>query len=172
MRECGRKTGSLEVPPERQAWVKQWLPAAHKLAYQYANCYGGDQDEWVGEAYMGLIQAVQNFDQSLGFKLSTFIFRCIKTRLWHALKSMKRDYRRVLREAESVETCYGLKARREGVAEALVAPWMEAIDERGMLILRLRYNGLTMAQIAEQVGVTKERVRQILEECYKLATAA
>jgi len=56
------------------------------------------------------------------------------------------------------------RMRRSCMASHLVVPdWWDSMADRNALILQRRLSGQTLGQIGDDVGLTKERIRQIVE---------
>ena len=134
--------------------------------------------QWPGEAEyadlihegrIGLWLAILHFDAGRGFTFSTYAARTIRNRVWNAVKQAGR--------AEG-----WLEPQRAGDSlTAILARWQQEQlhhafeDELGCLseclrqVLELAYGWggeapLSLAAIGQQIGVSRERVRQLHDE--------
>lgn len=139
-----------------------------------------DPADLISEGNLALLRAVNKFDWSRGYRFSTYACRAI-------LKSFSRVATRTSRYRGHFPTEYDpvldrsdhLERRREDVVEDCVHELREILDgtqgklsqvERDVIKARFALDqpapptsgrGKTLEQVGEQIGVTKERVRQI-----------
>ena len=124
-----------------------------------------------------LMNAVEKFDFSRGFRFSTYATRAIRRDLYRAIVSRHSQLRRF---------CSGLDELMAGIVEPTpvrLAPgpgrvmydkmqqMLDRLDPRESFVLRARFgfeneNGktTTYSKIGRELGVSKERVRQIAEK--------
>lgn len=131
-----------------------------------------EYDELLSEGNMILVNAVDKFDFSRGFRFSTYATHAIQR---HFYRLMQRRQRRKSREVSTpTEILSDIVSSREQeapldhlVAEALISRFDDCLDEREAVILRERFglNGgdssETLKVVADKVGLSKERVRQL-----------
>lgn len=177
-----------EVPkltPEQSRLVAENQGLVYKAAKKYLNC-GLDFDDLVGEGQLGLLHACVGFDPSRG-AFSTYATWCIWGTIKHALTHKSRvikipaDQQAELNESGGSHLAIseaqlgwslasipedrdaGLSDNREAVEMAVAS--LSTLPERHATILRLRFGigteRQTLREIADDLGVTKERVRQI-----------
>ena len=142
--------------------------------------HGVDLSDLISEGNLALLRAVNKFDCSRGFRLSTYACRAI-------LKSFSRVASRASRYRgyfptefdPALEKSDHLERRRRAIREHCVDELRNILEENlGLLsdverkVIRARFalddipghrpgKGQTLEQVGEQIGVTKERVRQI-----------
>jgi len=138
----------------------------------------GDCDfaEVVSEGNMALLRAVEKFSVDRGFKFSTYACRAIIKAF--SRTSMKHNRHRTRFPVEfepDLEKSDWSQRRRENVEEDLVGELRSIVDgnlaelsDIEQTVLRRRFNWeaenpapLTLEQVGQIIGVTKERVRQI-----------
>jgi RNA polymerase primary sigma factor len=128
--------------------------------------------ECVSDGNLALIQAVDGFDFARGNKFSTYATLAIRH---HLARSRRRSIRRVGQSLVPYEE--DLIAPDSGVEEpeheeardrmkSAVGRWLGRLDERERRVLASHYGigdapGQTLVQIGRELGITKERVRQI-----------
>jgi RNA polymerase sigma factor (sigma-70 family) len=138
----------------------------------------GDVDfaEVVSEGNMALIRAVDKFNVDRGFKFSTYACRAIlKAFSRTALKSSRHKSRFPVEFEPDMEKSDWQDRRRDQVEEDCIDE-LKAIVDRNLAdlsnveetVIRRRFNWqqqeehpLTLEEVGQIIGVTKERVRQI-----------
>jgi RNA polymerase sigma factor (sigma-70 family) len=138
----------------------------------------GDVDfaEIVSEGNMALIRAVDKFNVDRGFKFSTYACRAIlKAFSRTALKSSRHRTRFPVEFEPEMEKSDWTDRRRDAVEEDCIDE-LKAIVDRNLAdlsqveetVIRRRFNWkqeeetpLTLEEVGQIIGVTKERVRQI-----------
>jgi RNA polymerase sigma factor (sigma-70 family) len=138
----------------------------------------GDVDfaEIVSEGNMALIRAVDKFNVDRGFKFSTYACRAIlKAFSRTALKSSRHRTRFPVEFEPEMEKSDWTDRRRDAVEEdcidelkAIVDRNLAELSEVEETVIRRRFNWkqeeespLTLEEVGQIIGVTKERVRQI-----------
>ncbi|EQD60197.1 sigma-70 factor, partial [mine drainage metagenome] len=136
-----------------------------------------DFGDLISEGNMALLRAVEKFDAARGFKFSTYACRAIlKSFSRIAVKSNR--YRTMFPTEfdPGMERSNEMDIRRQSVAKDAVEDLQEIIErnsaeltdvERRVIEARFAVNRpedtdtMTLAEVGEVIGVTKERVRQI-----------
>jgi RNA polymerase primary sigma factor len=138
----------------------------------------GDVDfaEVVSEGNMALIRAVDKFNVDRGFKFSTYACRAIlKAFSRTALKSSRHKMRFPVEFEPDMEKSDWTDRRRDAVEEdcidelkAIVDRNLADLSDTEQTVIRRRFNWqqeeespLTLEEVGQIIGVTKERVRQI-----------
>ncbi len=136
-----------------------------------------DFGDLISEGNMALLRAVEKFDAARGFKFSTYACRAIlkgfsriavKSNRYHAMFPTEFD--------PTMERSNEMDVRRQSVAKDAVEDLHDIIErnsadltdvERRVIEARFAVNrsddtdSMTLAEVGEVIGVTKERVRQI-----------
>lgn len=159
----------------RTAYVAGLLPMAYKLAGKYAKRSGHPFDELLSAAFLGLANAADKFNPSLGYAESTYGHYAIERAIWAELNRKKAD--RFEQFPELNHKLYYNDDAAEIVADhrdndrsperneqrRIVAGMLRCLEPRARKMLRLRImRGQTLEQVAERFGITHERVRQIV----------
>src|SRR5688572_21872731 len=138
----------------------------------------GDVDfaEIVSEGNMALIRAVDKFNVDRGFKFSTYACRAIlKAFSRTAMKSSRHKMRFPVEFEPDMEKSDWTDRRRDQVEEdcidelkAIVDRNLADLSDTEQTVIRRRFNWqqeeespLTLEEVGQIIGVTKERVRQI-----------
>ncbi|WP_437204249.1 sigma-70 family RNA polymerase sigma factor [Planctomicrobium sp. SH664] len=175
-RPCVATMDQLETFLSESARCRDELVSSNlRLVTALAGKFAGaptDFDELVCEGNLVLVNAVDKFDYSRGFRFSTYATHAVQR---HYFRLMQRRQRRQQREVSTAnEILSDVACNREpnslpdfAMAALLVSHFDECLDEREKFILEHRF-GLnnrpasgTLKAIAESVGLSKERVRQL-----------
>ena len=131
-------------------------------------------DELLSDGIVTLMNAVEKFDYSRGFRFSTYAYRSIARNAYRQVMDRKKEMSRCCNVADgSVEGTLeesGTASMDEKTWERLrsmLAGFMGRLDKRERLIVKARYalghhrKIQTFQSIADKLGVSKERVRQL-----------
>ena len=138
---------------------------------------GYDLAERISDGNLALVQAVDGFDFARGFRFSTYVTWAVRNRLWENERghARRRCRQHALHEELVVPPTPGAAEHESEEAQArrrsVVRRWLERLGEREQRILASRYgldgaHGQTLKQIGEELGITKERVRQIVARAH------
>lgn len=130
-------------------------------------------DDLLSDGIMTLMQAVEKFDYSRGFRFSTYAYRSIARNAYRTVKAAHNEESRVTRDAE--QWAFEEEGHRSSTLtdqtwenlRQLMASMLSQLDRRERLIIRSRYalgahrKVRTFQDIAHRLGVSKERVRQL-----------
>jgi RNA polymerase sigma factor (sigma-70 family) len=129
--------------------------------------------ELLSDGNLSLMKAVEKFDYSRGNKFSTYASWAIMKNYARSLPDEKTKRDRFLTGADDYFDAVADKRTDEQV-ELITAEnkknqvhrLLDRLDERERRIMQLRYGinaerGLTLEQVGQREGITKERVRQI-----------
>lgn len=152
-----------------ESYVRLVVAVARKFSRQSQNF-----QDLVGEGMLILLSAIDKFDYSRGFRFSTYLTHSLQRQFSRVLQRMQRiDARFILTpdnmlaesapadEVEYVETPPNLAVHQ------LMDAARERLEEREQSILHRRYGTgnqskpQTLRQVAADLGMSKERVRQI-----------
>jgi RNA polymerase primary sigma factor len=129
--------------------------------------------ELVSDGNMTLIRAVERFDVDRGFRFSTYATWSIINNFAHAFADEKRrrarfvsGHEHVLNDAQDNRLNDQDETRDDRHKQEIVERMLLRLDDRERRIVIRRYgiggiNVQTLEQIGRELGVTKERVRQI-----------
>lgn len=140
-------------------------------------------DDIIAAGEMGLFEAVQKFDGSMGFRLTTYAYRVIRWRIAYEVRKQTKQIGKSLRYSELGEFIDCDSRDRSGIgggsrpdlqfcddddeAKRIYQEAKAILDEREIDILLCRVNGMRLTEIGAKYGISKERVRQILENSVK-----
>jgi RNA polymerase sigma factor (sigma-70 family) len=150
---------------EENVWrlTLRHLPLAIKAACRALAVagIGPDPDEIFGTVLLGLRRAVMGFDPPRGFAFSTYAYRGLVQGCLRARREQEKRRGPGLDDVAEVPD-----ERPPNMAEVLDARGLAArlggvLSPREQGIVALRLAGVTLKEIAQRIGRTRERVRQI-----------
>jgi RNA polymerase sigma factor (sigma-70 family) len=165
-----------ELMQQAQAMKDQLISANMRLVASIAKRHAGQAEnffELLSDGNLSLMKAVEKFDYSRGNKFSTYASWAIMKNFARSLPDEKHRRDRFLTGYE--EMFESAADRRTDEQEALASAnratqqvnrLLDRLDERERRIIQLRAglnaeSGLTLEQVGRELGITKERVRQL-----------
>jgi RNA polymerase sigma factor (sigma-70 family) len=148
-----------------------------RLVVNIARRHSGQAEnffELLSDGNMSLIRAVEKFDASRGFKFSTYASWAIMKNFARTIPDEKHRRERfvtgheeVFEVAPDVRTDEHEAVANKERATASINRLLEKLEPREREIIRMRAGldshakGMTLEEIGQQFGITKERVRQL-----------
>jgi RNA polymerase primary sigma factor len=163
----------LEAREVRNRILRGKLRLVVSIAKRRAAGPGRDLFDLVGEGNLTLILAVEKFDVSLGFRFSTYVSCSITRNLARTMERESAHQRRLVtsgpdffeRAGVEQDDDHGQEAPRDGAPETVRLMLSRLSDrEQGIIVGRFGLGGAhakNLRQLGEELGITKERVRQI-----------
>jgi RNA polymerase sigma factor (sigma-70 family) len=165
-----------DLQNQANAIKDQLISSNMRLVVAIAKRHAAQTDnffELLSDGNMSLIRAVEKFDFSRGNKFSTYASWAIMKNFARSIPEEKRRRERYLTSNdEFFDAAADTRSdEHEAVASAEQASHrinrlLEYLDPREQQIIRMRAGldsseGMTLEKIGEQLGITKERVRQL-----------
>jgi RNA polymerase primary sigma factor len=168
----------IEELQERASTVKEVLINANmRLVVNIAKRHAGQAEnffELLSDGNMSLIRAVEKFDYGRGFKFSTYASWAIMKNFARTIPDEKHRRERFVTGHEEVFDVapdnrtdeHEMVATKERATHS-VNRLLEYLEPREREIIRMRAGldthakGMTLEEIGQQFGITKERVRQL-----------
>lgn len=146
-------------------------------------------DDLLSEGIRTLMIAVEKFDYGRGFRFSTYAYRAISRNAYRAVTDHQKDSRRFTPSSDILEIVASDEAGGTNMDErtwvalrSQLAQFLDQLDRRERFIIRGRYalgshrRPRTFQDLADLLGLSKERVRQIeqraVEKLKKMAAEA
>ncbi|MCG6154425.1 sigma-70 family RNA polymerase sigma factor [Rubinisphaera margarita] len=168
----------------------QLARCSYRLTLSLARSFAtnnSDFDDFVSEANVILLGAIDKFDYQRGFRFSTYATNSIQRHFYRFIKRNRK--RQMVSHSEHESIIAGAASDEIEFAEELVAPDLAArrifdhmdrcLDFREQSVIRQRFSleeggsGKTLAELAQELGISSERVRQIqvsalkkLKQCF------
>ncbi|WP_339733458.1 sigma-70 family RNA polymerase sigma factor [uncultured Gimesia sp.] len=131
-------------------------------------------DDLLSDGIWTLMKAVDKFDFDRGFRFSTYAYRAITNYAYRKIADQRKEHLRFTQakqeqplEEVSGENRSELDERTWLELSELLTQKIEKLDQREQLIVRARYalggqsKVQTFQKLADRLGVSKERVRQL-----------
>lgn len=165
-------------PQERNKLVEANMGLAPHFAKEF-QASRMEFEDMVQEAYLGLIDAAERYDESRGTKFSTYARWHIVKRIMEAIHNRNEVVRTPRRRPSYI--CLRLKSEHEdllisdqpSITDQMIADELSGsvhdcirqLPPREGIVIRLRHGvnteKMTLAKVGDILGVTPERVRQI-----------
>ncbi len=161
----------------RNTLVTAFRKLALAIAAQLANALA-PIDELMSEAHEAILRAIDKFDPDRGFRFSTYLTHAVRRQLLRFLQRRQRERQRTFaatREAALPDTKRWTVAYQQGVARNIreVDRLLLELKPRDRYVIRARFGWgrefetHTLQEIASELGVTRERVRQLEQRALK-----
>lgn len=143
------------------------LGLVYKLAGWAKTRFGGGIEEWLGPAYLGLLDAIRTYKSTHRF--ATHAYATIKWKLSdenHYRKGHKRSnggFSEIKTGEIFDDALPGPQINPLHYDEHKLPEWWSMLEPREQEIVHLRLLGLNLAQSGRVLGISRERVRQILD---------
>lgn len=167
MRSCSANSAPWKL-------VRDYIVAENMgLVYATMNRWGVSDREWddaFSEASLALVRTVERFDPLRGVRFGTYACKAI---MFELIRARKLAGRRQERFGASLENCMAEAVTVDSavnlMAEDVRRKMEDGLTERESHILSARFGlkdgrGLTLREIGENIGVNRERVRQIQKQ--------
>lgn len=157
----------------KEQLVKDNMGFVIAMAKKYAN-RGVPLEDLISEGYIGMIKAAENYDAAKGAKFTSYASNYVRQSMIDALNADDCQYNdnasqklEAMADKES-----GTDSRTEQVIlnDDIVAA-IKLLKERERVVVSHCFGiglpQMTLAEIAEELGVTRERVRQIRKKAIR-----
>ncbi len=131
-------------------------------------------DELLSEGIVGLMRAVEKFDYDRGFRFSTYATQVVRRNSYRTVVTNQRDRQKVASGLQDMEIDISDEGRVSAISEkrwhelrARLSEMLNDLDRREKLIIRARFSlgshrrVHTLQSLADRLGISKERVRQL-----------
>lgn len=152
-----------------QANMRLVLSIVRKFVTPQQTC-----EEMLSDGIVTLMQAVEKFDFDRGFRFSTYAYRSIARHAYRSVNAVRKEQARLVRDADEwafeQDEDRPVSAMHDRVWSQLrerMTTLLEQLDRRDQFIIRSRYalgahrKAQSLQAIADRLGVSKERVRQL-----------
>lgn len=132
--------------------MEQFMGLMVSWASKYVNRGLGEFDDMLQETFMVYLNACESFNEKLG-RFSTFLYTSLKNHMLDMIEYKAKDLPTV-----SLDNYY----EEDSFLEILESDYNYISDDTP--IIKLRYEGKTMNEIAKLFGVSRRQIYYMLEE--------
>lgn len=152
----------------------------HYIVHKHFPQYTANQDI-IQNGYVGLIKAVDSFDESTGNTFSTYAARCIFNEILMDLRRQNKYAKDISLHAVLANsdrrndslTIEDILAYEDDYTPMYIQEFVRCLDEREITIFRYLMDGKTQAYASNRLGMTRSNVCRIVKvmrskwkECY------
>ncbi|MBO5157177.1 MAG: sigma-70 family RNA polymerase sigma factor [Prevotella sp.] len=168
-----QNTARPHRPTEKERLVEENMGFVVAMAKEYAN-KGVAFDDLVSEGYIGLIKAAGKYDGTKGAKFTSYAANYVRQSMMQALgindcplnDNASTRLESMASREEETDTMAELAAVSGNLADAL-----NVLNERERTVIAHCYGVgkqlMTFAEIGEEMGLSRERVRQIRKKALR-----
>jgi len=143
------------------------LGLVYKMAKWAMIRWGGEFESWIGQAWIALHDSIRTFDPKKGHRFSTHAFTGMKWRMMTSRNvslGRKRLANGTFAELKTKALVDWDKGEEHTIHIHEPPVWWGELTEREQEIVTLRARDLTLQEVGDNTGLTRERVRQILKK--------
>lgn len=142
----------------------------HYVIHKYFPPYIDNQDN-IQNGYVGLIKAVDSFDESTGNTFSTYAARCIFNEIAMDLKKQSKyakdiSLNAVLADGNTRDdplTIDDILMYKDDYTPMYIQEFVRCLDNREITVLRYLMDGKTQKYVSDQLGMTRSNICRIVK---------
>lgn len=156
---------------DREQKIIDNMGLVHYVLHKYFPQYTANQDV-IQNGYIGLIKAVDSFDESMGNTFSTYASRCIFNEIAMDLRRRNKyakdiSLHAVLAEGNTQDdplTIEDILCYEDDYTPMYIQEFVHCLDEREALVLRYLMAGKNQTYISNRLGMTRSNVCLIVKK--------
>lgn len=156
---------------DREQKIIDNMGLVHYVLHKYFPLYIDNQDN-IQNGYVGLIKAVDSFDESTGNTFSTYAFRCIFNEIAMDLRRRNKyakdiSLHAVLAEGDTRDdplTIEDVLSYEDDYTPLYIQEFVQCLDEREITVLRYLMGGKNQIYISNRLGMTRSNVCLIVKK--------
>jgi RNA polymerase primary sigma factor len=159
-------------------WYRDYIVRSNmrlviSIVKKFVNAQNGF-DDLLSDGIVALIRAVDKFDASLGFRFSTYATQVVRRNTYRCVMEKQTERKRNVGSIHENGVDIGDDQKESSMSEARwhelrsrLSLMLDHLDRREKFIIRARFSLgghrriQTLQRLAEKLGVSKERVRQL-----------
>lgn len=165
---------------DREQKIISNMNLVHYIIHKHFPQYIANQDV-IQNGYIGLIKAVDSFDESMGNTFSTYATRCIFNEIAIDLRRQNKyakdvSLHTVLANSDRRDdslTIEDILIYEDDYTPMYIQEFVRCLDEREITVLKYLMDGKTQKYVSDQLGMTRSNVCRIVKvmrskwkECY------
>lgn len=155
---------------DREQKIMDNMNLVHYIVHKHFPQYITNQDA-IQNGYVGLIKAVDSFDESTGNTFSTYASRCIFNEIAINLRKQNKyakdiSLHTVLANSDRRDdslTIEDILAYEDDYTSMYVQEFVRCLDKREITILRYLMDGKTQKYVSDRLGMTRSNVCRIVK---------
>lgn len=155
---------------DREQKIIDNMGLVHYVLHKYFPLYIDNQDN-IQNGYVGLIKAVDSFDESTGNTFSTYASRCIFNEIAMDLRRRNKyakdiSLHAVLAEGDTRDdplTIEDVLSYEDDYTPLYIQEFVQCLDEREITVLRYLMAGKNQTYISNRLGMTRSNVCLIVK---------
>jgi RNA polymerase sigma factor (sigma-70 family) len=146
--------------------IEDWYPLIAKIARKYTKMHPVEDSEEYAECCLAFVRATAGFDPSKATWM-TYLYKSLENACWSwrshvdKLKTLKHDFAKETKDIFLAETNEDIFHKAE------IDKYLSVLDDRSAYILTEMAKGRTLKEVGDELGLTRERIRQIKNEAIK-----
>ena len=156
---------------DREQKIINNMGLVHYVLHKYFPLYIDNQDN-IQNGYVGLIKAVDSFDESTGNTFSTYASRCIFNEIAMDLRRRNKyakdiSLHAVLAEGDTRDdplTIEDVLSYEDDYTPLYIQEFVQCLDEREITVLRYLMAGKNQTYISNRLGMTRSNVCLIVKK--------
>lgn len=156
---------------DREQKIIDNMSLVHYVLHKYFPLYIDNQDN-IQNGYVGLIKAVDSFDESTGNTFSTYASRCIFNEIAMDLRRRNKYAKDISLHAVLAEgdirddplTIEDILSYEDDYTPLYIQEFVHCLDEREVLVLRYLMAGKNQTYISNRLGMTRSNVCLIVKK--------
>lgn len=165
---------------DREQKIIDNMNLVHYIVHKHFPQYITNQDV-IQNGYVGLIKAIDSFDESAGNAFSTYAARCIFNEIAMDLRRQNKyakdiSLHAVLANGDTRDdplTIEDILMYEDDYTPMYIQEFVRCLDEREITVLRYLIDGKTQKYVSDQLGMTRSDICRIVKvmrskwkECY------
>lgn len=155
---------------DREQKIIDNMGLVHYVLHKYFPLYIDNQDN-IQNGYVGLIKAVDSFDESIGNTFSTYATRCIFNEIAIDLRRRNKYVKDISLHAVLAEgdirddplTIEDVLSYEDDYTPLYIQEFVRCLDEREIAILGYLMDGKTQKYVSDHLGMTRSNVCRIVK---------
>ena len=156
---------------DREQKIIDNMGLVHYVLHKYFPLYIDNQDN-IQNGYVGLIKAVDSFDESTGNTFSTYASRCIFNEIAMDLRRRNKYAKDISLHAVLAEgnirddplTIEDVLSYEDDYTPLYIQEFVHCLDEREITVLRYLMDGKTQKYVSDHLGMTGSNVCRIVKK--------